>query len=162
MFWLYGIKENFVPFSQKIKTPFCYFEKNLNTPLSFTLKKVFAPLHSAPAPLYSKFFKPPKVTAVFRRRTCFFSVQIQKKNSYQISEMLLCRSRCFKNWSLTIIWNNLGPSYHKCMKRNLEFRKKNIFEETLHNKRSAKYSTQNYGMVERCHKRIRVRGLSFE
>ena len=40
-----------------VKTPSCYFEKYLNTPLSFTLKKVFAPLHSAPAPLYSKFFK---------------------------------------------------------------------------------------------------------
>ena len=46
-------------FHKKVKTPSCYFEKNLNTPLSFTLKKVFAPLHSAPAPLYSKFFKPP-------------------------------------------------------------------------------------------------------
>ena len=60
MFWLYGIKGNCVSFSQKkAKTPTCYFEENLNTPLYFTLKKVFAPLHSAPAPLYSKFFKPP-------------------------------------------------------------------------------------------------------
>ena len=59
IFWLHGIS-NFVRFSQKkVKTPSCYFEKNLNTPLSFTLKKVFAPLYSAPAPLYSKFFKPP-------------------------------------------------------------------------------------------------------
>ena len=89
-----------------------------------------------------------------------FSVQIQWKNSYQISETLL--SRCFKNSSLTIIWNKLGLSYHKCMKRNLKFRKKNMFEETPFNKRSAKYSTQNDGMVERCHKCIRVRGLSFE
>ena len=47
-------------FTEKVKTPSCCFEKNLNTPLSFTLKKVFAPLHSAPAPLYSKFFKPAK------------------------------------------------------------------------------------------------------
>ena len=46
-------------FHKKVKTPSCYFEKNLNTPLSFTLKKVFAPLHSAPALLYSKFSKPP-------------------------------------------------------------------------------------------------------
>ena len=46
-------------FHKKVKTPSCYFEKNLNTPLSFTLKKVSAPLHSAPALLYSKFFKPP-------------------------------------------------------------------------------------------------------
>ena len=45
-------------FHKKVKTPSCYFEKNFNTPLSFTLKKVFAPLHSAPALLYSKFFKP--------------------------------------------------------------------------------------------------------
>ena len=45
-------------FHKTIKTPSCYFEKNLNTLLSFTLKKVFAPLHSAPAPLYNKFFKP--------------------------------------------------------------------------------------------------------
>ena len=41
-------------FHKKVKTLSCYFEKNLNTPLSFTLKKV-----SAPALLYSKFFKPP-------------------------------------------------------------------------------------------------------
>ena len=47
-------------FHKKVKTPSGYFEKNLNTPLSFTLKKVFAPLHSAPVLLYSKFFKPPK------------------------------------------------------------------------------------------------------
>ena len=60
MFWLYEIKENVIPFSpKKVKTPSCYFEKNLNTLLSFTLKKVFALLHSALAPLYSKFFKPP-------------------------------------------------------------------------------------------------------
>ena len=42
------------------------------------------------------------------------------------------------------------------MKRNLEFRKKNIFQETPFNKRSAKYATQNDGMVERYHKCIRV------
>ena len=59
MFWLYGIKENYFDVHKKVKTPSCYFEKNLNTPLSFALKKVFAPSHSAPAPLYSKFFKPP-------------------------------------------------------------------------------------------------------
>ena len=47
-------------FHKKVKTLSCYFEKNLDTPLSFTLKKVFSPLHSAPALLYSKFFKPPK------------------------------------------------------------------------------------------------------
>ena len=33
-------------------------------------------------------------------------------------------SHCFKNSSLTIIWNNLGPSNFKRMKRNLEFTKK--------------------------------------
>ena len=33
-------------------------------------------------------------------------------------------SRCFRNSSLTIIWNNLGLSNYKSMKRNLEFRKK--------------------------------------
>ena len=48
-------------FHKKVKIASCYFEKNLNTPLSFTLIKVFAPLHFAPAPLYSKFFKPPIV-----------------------------------------------------------------------------------------------------
>ena len=63
---------------------------------------------------------------------------------------------------MTIIWNNLGLSYHKCMKRILEFRKQNIFQETPFNKRLAKYSTQNDGMVERCRKCIRVRELSFE
>ena len=33
-------------------------------------------------------------------------------------------SHCFRNSSLTIIWNNLGLSNYKRMKRNLEFRKK--------------------------------------
>ena len=33
-------------------------------------------------------------------------------------------SHCFRNLSLTIIWNNLGLSNCKHMKRNLEFRKK--------------------------------------
>ena len=46
-------------FHKKVKTPSYYFEDYYNTRLSFTLKKVFAPLHSAPALLYSKFFKPP-------------------------------------------------------------------------------------------------------
>ena len=55
-------------FTKNVETPSCYFEKNLNSPLSFTLKKVFAPLHSAPAPLYSKFFKPPKVGKVVYSR----------------------------------------------------------------------------------------------
>ena len=34
-------------------------------------------------------------------------------------------SHGFRNSSLTIIWNNLGLSNYKRMKRNLEFRKKN-------------------------------------
>ena len=34
-------------------------------------------------------------------------------------------SHCFRNSSLTIIWNNLGLSNYRCMKTNLEFRKKN-------------------------------------
>ena len=33
-------------------------------------------------------------------------------------------SHCFRNSSLTIIWDNLGLYNFKCMKRNLEFRKK--------------------------------------
>ena len=33
-------------------------------------------------------------------------------------------SHCIRNSSLTIIWNNLGLSNYKRMKRNLEFRKK--------------------------------------
>ena len=36
-------------------------------------------------------------------------------------------SHCFRNLSLTIIWNNVGLSYYKRMKKNLEFGKKNIF-----------------------------------
>ena len=32
-------------------------------------------------------------------------------------------SQCFRNSSLTIIWNNLAMSNYKHMKRNLEFRK---------------------------------------
>ena len=99
-----------------------------------------------------------RVTAVFQRRTCFFwrsnSVEKQLSNFRNASV-----SRCFKNSSLTIIWNNLGLSYHKCMKKNPGFRKKNIFQEINFNKRSAKYSTQNDGMVERCHKCIREDSL---
>ena len=33
-------------------------------------------------------------------------------------------SHCFRNSSLTIIWNNLDRSNYKGMKKNLEFRKK--------------------------------------
>ena len=33
-------------------------------------------------------------------------------------------SHCFKKSSLTIIWNNLDLSNYRCMKINLEFRKK--------------------------------------
>ena len=40
-------------------------------------------------------------------------------------------SHCFGNSSLTIIWNNLGLSYHKRMKRDLEFRKKKHFKKHL-------------------------------
>ena len=40
-------------------------------------------------------------------------------------------SHCFKNSSLTIIWNNLGLYCHKCMKRNLQFRKKPYFKKHL-------------------------------
>ena len=54
------LKKFFFDFQKKVKTPSCYYKKNLDTLLSFTLKKVVAPLHSAPVPLYSKFFKPPK------------------------------------------------------------------------------------------------------
>ena len=34
-------------------------------------------------------------------------------------------SRCFRNSSLTIIWNNVGLNNYKSMKWNLEYRKKN-------------------------------------
>ena len=34
---------------------------------------------------------------------------------------------CFRNSSLTIIWNNLGLSNYKRMKRNLEFRKRSRY-----------------------------------
>ena len=100
-----------------------------------------------------------KVTAVFQRRTCllFWCANLVEKQLSNFKNASV--SRCSKNSSLTIIWNNLGLSYHKCMKRNLEFRKKTYSKiETPFNKRSAKYSTQNDGMVERCHKCIRVRG----
>ena len=33
-------------------------------------------------------------------------------------------SHCFRNSSLTISWNDLGPSNYKHIKRNLEFREK--------------------------------------
>ena len=36
---------------------------------------------------------------------------------------------CFINSLLTTIWNNLGLSTYKCMKRNLEFREKKHFKK---------------------------------
>ena len=52
----------------------------------------------------------------------FFSVKFSRKQlSNSINASVSC---CFINSSLTIIWNNLGMSYHKCMKRSLEFREK--------------------------------------
>ena len=62
-----------------------------------------------------------KIIAVFWRRLFFQpsnSVEKQLSNFRNASV-----SRCFKNSSLTIIWNNLGLSYHKCMKRKLELKK---------------------------------------
>ena len=38
-------------------------------------------------------------------------------------------SHCFRNSSLTVIWNNLGLSNYKHKKRNLEFRKKPIYSK---------------------------------
>ena len=73
-------------------------------------------------------------------------------------------SHCFRNSSLTIIWNNLGLSNYKRMKRNLEFRtkttylKKHLFTTVQQNI----HSSQNDGMAESYHKCIRARGLSFE
>ena len=66
---------------------------------------------------------------------------------------------CFRNSSLTIIWNNSGLSNYKHMKRNLEFRKNPHILRNIFYKRSAKYSSQNDWMVERC---IRAIGLFFE
>ena len=71
-------------------------------------------------------------------------------------------SRCFKNSSLTIIWNNLGLSYHKCMKRNLEFGKKRYLKRHLSINVQQNILPRTMESVERCHKCIRVRGLSFE
>ena len=50
------------------------------------------------------------------------------KNSNSVEKQLLnfrntSVSHCFRNLSLTIIWNNLGLSNSKPMKRNPEFRK---------------------------------------
>ena len=92
-------------FHKKVKTPSCYFEKNLNTPLSFTLKKVFAPLHSAPALLYSKVFKPPRGKVDLK--TCSYSQKSslrlmppfssdfcrQEMNSRSVTCLLLSRQK---------------------------------------------------------------------
>ena len=48
------------------------------------------------------------------------------KNANSVEKRLLnfrnaSVSHCFRNSSLTIIWNNLGLSNYKRMKRNLEF-----------------------------------------
>ena len=73
-----------------------------------------------------------RVKAVFRRCTCFLVFKFSRKQQSNFRNASV--SRCCKNSSLTIIWNNLDLSYHKCMK-------KKIFQETPFNKCSAKYST---------------------
>ena len=55
--------------------------------------------------------------AIFK---CANSVEKQLLNFWNASVL-----HCFRNSSLTIIWNNLGLSNYKHMKRNLEFRKRN-------------------------------------
>ena len=67
------------------------------------------------------------VTAAFGDVHVFYhtnSVEKQLSNFRNVSV-----SHCFRSSSLSINWNNLGLSYHKCMKRNLEFGK-SIFQET--------------------------------
>ena len=90
-----------------------------------------------------------KITAVFQRHVffkCANSVEKQLLNFRNASV-----SHCFRNSSLTVIRSNLGLSNYKCKNKeiNLEFRKRHIFEETSFYKHSAKYSSQNDGMVER-------------
>ena len=51
---------------------------------------------------------PDKVTAVFQRCMCFFIMQIQEKNLRLLNFRNASVSHCFRNSSLTIIWNNLG------------------------------------------------------
>ena len=74
------LKKILFDFHKKVKTPSCYNEKNLNTPLSFTLKKVVAQLHSALAPLYSKFFKP--LTVFIKVHLVFICSIAAKKNAH--------------------------------------------------------------------------------
>ena len=59
MFWLYGIKENFVSFPQKkVKTPSCYFEKILIPGYLFH-QKSGCPIAICTGPVYTvNFFKP--------------------------------------------------------------------------------------------------------
>ena len=52
----------------------------------------------------------------FRRAN---SVEKQKLLNFRNASI----SHCFRNSSLTIIWNNLGLSDYKRMKRNLELKK---------------------------------------
>ena len=51
---------------------------------------------------------------------CFQSANIVEKQLLNFRNASV--SHYFRNSSLTIIWNNLGLSYYKRMKRNLEFR----------------------------------------
>ena len=65
------------------------------------------------------------------------SVEKQLLNFRHVSVL-----HCFRNLLLTIIWNNLGLSNYKCMKRILEFRKK----DTCYNSKkncSAPYSKES-------------------
>ena len=60
-----------------------------------------------------------KVTAVFGE--VFLSCNSAEKQLLNFRNVPL--SHCFRNLSLTILWNNSGLSYYKSMRKNLEFRK---------------------------------------
>ena len=60
-----------------------------------------------------------KVIVVFRRGMCFLALKFSRKTAIKNASV----SQCFRNSSLTIIWNNLGLSNYNRIKRKLGFKK---------------------------------------
>ena len=65
-----------------------------------------------------------KDTAVFQRRMCFFFMCATSVEKQVLNLRNTSFSHCFRNSSLTVIWNNLRLFNYKRIKINLEFGRK--------------------------------------
>ena len=52
---------------------------------------------------------------------CFLACKFRRKQLLNFINASV--SHCFRNSSLTIVWNNLGLSYYRCMKKKPGFKK---------------------------------------